>query len=63
MLGRHDAYATNNKLNMGSGEVGKTAVVGMRERSGRVKEMPVKSTEKGMLQKVIKDVLREKDNK
>ncbi len=44
---------SNNKLNMGRGSVGKTAVVGMRERGGKVKAMPVKYTDKVVLQKAI----------
>ena len=41
------------KLNMGRGAVGKTAVIGMRERGGRAKAMPVASVDMGSLFKAI----------
>jgi len=41
------------KLNAGRGTVGKTAVVGMRERGGRTRAKPVRSTEASVLQAEI----------
>lgn len=41
------------KLHLGRGSVGKTAVMGMRERGGRTIAMPVCDTEQGTLQSAI----------
>ncbi|OFV99151.1 MAG: hypothetical protein A3H94_02890 [Acidobacteria bacterium RIFCSPLOWO2_02_FULL_60_20] len=38
-----------NKLNMGRGAVGKTAVIGMREHGGRTKAMPVSTVDQASL--------------
>src|SRR3972149_2088748 len=38
-----------DKLNIGRGSVGKTAVIGMRERGGRTKAMPVSSVDQTSL--------------
>ena len=43
----------SKKLNMGRGSVGKTAVLGMRERGGRTKAMPIKSTSIEEIQSAI----------
>lgn len=53
--GKEKNKPSGKKLNMGRGSVGKTAIVGMRERGGKVKAMPVKCTSKNMLQKAITD--------
>lgn len=45
----------DKKSNIGRGPSGKMAVVGMRERNGRVKAMPVKHTGKDLLHKAISD--------
>jgi len=41
------------KLNMGRGSVGKTAVLGMRERGGRTKAMPIQNTSIEEIQSAI----------
>ena len=41
------------KLKAGRGTIGKTPVIGMRERKGRVKAMPVGNTDKHTLQNII----------
>lgn len=43
------------KMNAGRGAVGKQAVVGMRQRGGKVKDWPVSETSKETLQKIIND--------
>jgi len=43
----------HKKLNAGRGTVGKTAVLGMRERGGRTKAMPVLNTESDTLRAAI----------
>lgn len=45
----------NKKAKAGRGPVGKAAVFGMRERDGKVKAMPVKTTDKSSLQGSIAD--------
>ena len=45
----------NKKLKAGRGTIGKIPVLGMRERKGRVKAMPVGNTDKHTLQNVIYD--------
>lgn len=42
-----------DKLRLGRGSVGKTAVLGMRERGGRTKAMPIKSTGMETIQNAI----------
>lgn len=44
---------SKKKLNMGRGSVGKTAVLGMRERGGRTKAMPISSTSMEEIQSAI----------
>jgi transposase-like protein len=39
--GKESSKHENKKLNIGGGSVGKTAVIGMRERGGRTKAMPI----------------------
>lgn len=43
----------HKKLHAGRGTIGKTAVLGMRERGGRTKAGPVKGTDRNSLQAVI----------
>jgi len=43
----------SKKLNMGRGSVGKAAVLGMRERGGRTKAMPIQSTSIEEIQRAI----------
>ena len=43
----------NKKLHAGRGGAGKNAVMGMRERGGRVKAMPIKRTDKETLQGIV----------
>lgn len=43
----------SKKLNMGRGSVGKTAVLGMRERGGRTKAMPIQNTSIEEIQSAI----------
>lgn len=43
----------NKKLNLGRGAVGKTAVLGLRERGGRVVAMPVENTDMRTVQGVV----------
>ena len=45
----------SKKLNAGRGAVGKTAVLGLRERGGRTVAMPVENTGKAVLQGIIGD--------
>jgi transposase-like protein len=45
----------NKKLKAGRGTIGKTAVIGMRERRGRTIAMPVANVDTESLQNVIKD--------
>lgn len=42
------------KLNLGRGSVGKTAVLGMRERGGRTKAMPIQNTSMEEIQSAIR---------
>ena len=42
-------------MHAGRGAIGKTAIVGMRERGGKVKAMPIKRTNKSALQGFIMD--------
>lgn len=51
--GKEKNKHTSKKLKAGRGIVGKTAIVGMRERGGNVKAMPVQSTDKNSLQGLI----------
>lgn len=51
--GKEGAKHESKKLNMGRGPVGKTPVMGMRERGGRTLAMPVCDTEQGTLQSAI----------
>ena len=46
---------SNKKLKAGRGTVGKQAVLGMRERGGKVKAMPVAETTKDKLKGIIHD--------
>ena len=43
------------QLKAGQGAVGKTAILGMRERKGRVKAMPIKNADQRTLQTAIHD--------
>ena len=53
--GKEDNKHANKKLRAGRGAVGKTAVLGMRERKGRVKAMLINSTDQNTLQTAIHD--------
>lgn len=52
--GKEDNKHQHKKLKSGRGPVGKQAVLGMRERNGKVKAMPVKKTDATTLQGVIR---------
>lgn len=45
----------DKKANVGRGAVGKTAVVGLRERGGRVKATPIENTGKDLLHEIISE--------
>jgi hypothetical protein len=51
--GKESNKHESNKLKMGRGAVGKTAVMGLRERGGWVIAMPVENTDKEQLQGAI----------
>ena len=51
--GKEKNKHSSKKLNAGRGPVGKTAVVGMRERGGRTKAMPIPNTDASTLQAAI----------
>ncbi len=51
--GKEKHKHSNKKARAGRGPVGKTPVVGMRERGGRTKAKPVQNTEAGTLHAVI----------
>lgn len=51
--GKEKNKHANKRLNAGRGVVGKQAVVGLRERGGNVKAMPIQSTDKAILHSVI----------
>jgi len=51
--GKEGAKHESKKLKQGRGAVGKTPVMGMRERGGRTLAMPVCDTEQGTLQSAI----------
>ena len=53
--GKEDNKHANKKLRAGRGAVGKTAVLGMRERKGKVKAMPIDNTDQNTLQTAIHD--------
>ncbi len=46
---------SHKKLKAGRGSVGKVAVMGMRERGGKVKAMPIERTDSDTLHTAIKD--------
>ena len=51
--GKENNKHSNKKLKSGRGAVGKQAIIGMRERKGRVKAMPIESTDQRTLHSVI----------
>jgi transposase-like protein len=51
--GKESNKHSNKKLNAGRGIVGKQAVIGIRERTGRIKAKPADNTEKAELQGFI----------
>lgn len=53
--GKEKNKHADKKLKAGRGPVGKQAVVGLRERGGNVKAMPIQSTDKETLHGVIHD--------
>jgi transposase-like protein len=52
--GKEGNRHANKKLHLGSGSVGKTAIVGMRERGGRARALKVATTNKENLQTLIR---------
>ena len=50
VVGRESAKHSSKKLRAGRGTVGKQAVLGMRERGGRVVAKPIEGTDKGTIQ-------------
>ena len=57
--GKEDNKHASKKLKAGRGTVGKQAVLGMRERDGKVKAMPVEKTDARTLQGVICESVEE----
>ena len=57
--GKEDNKHASKKLKAGRGAVGKTAVLGMRERGGKVKAKPVSDTTKPTLQGAIHESVEE----
>jgi transposase-like protein len=53
--GKEGNKHANKKLNKGRGTIGKTAVMGLRERGGRTRAMTVKNTDRETLQNVVYD--------
>jgi transposase-like protein len=53
--GKEVSKHEGKKLRMGRGTVGKTAVMGMRERGGRTVAMPMESTDAASLQAAIRE--------
>ena len=51
--GKESNKHADKKLNAGRGTVGKTPVLGMRERGGRTKAMPISGTDAGTLHEEI----------
>ncbi|MCS1408088.1 MAG: hypothetical protein M2R45_01253 [Verrucomicrobia subdivision 3 bacterium] len=58
MGGKEKNKHARQKAREGRGPVGKTAVLGMRERGGKVKAFPVPNTSKEYLQRLIKKHVR-----
>ena len=55
--GKEKNKRSHKKLRAGRGAVGKTAVMGMRERGGKTKAMPISNTDKDTLQSNIHNVV------
>ncbi len=55
--GKESNKHRNKRLNSGRGAVGKVAVMGMKERGGNIKAMPILSTDKVTLQSNIHDAV------
>ncbi len=53
--GKESNKHSNKKLRAGRGAVGKTAVMGLKQRGGKVKAMPIESADKTTLQSNIHD--------
>jgi transposase-like protein len=53
--GKESAKHANKRLMLGRGSVGKVPVLGMRERGGRTKAMPIASTDLPTIQQAIHD--------
>jgi transposase-like protein len=56
--GKEENKHENKKLKAGRGAVGKQAVLGMRERGGRVKALPIPDTTKSTVQMVAQSSMR-----
>lgn len=56
--GKEKNKHNSKKLHEGRGPVGKTAVVGMRERNGRVRATPVAGTDGATMKAVVEDNVR-----
>ena len=53
--GKEDNKHANKKLRAGRGAVGKQAILGMRERAGKVKALPIQNTDQHTIQSAIQD--------
>ncbi len=58
MGGKEDNKHAHKKLKVKGGTKGKTAVLGMRERGGRTKAMPIPDTTKATLHQAIRENIR-----
>lgn len=56
--GKESNKHNSKKLKAGRGAVGKQAVVGLRERKGKVKAIPIESTDKETLHAIVRDNVR-----
>ena len=57
--GKEKNKHNKNRLRAGRGAVGKQAIVGLKERGGRVKAMPVQTTDKDTLHRIIKESVKD----
>ena len=56
--GREKNKHKNKQLKAGRGAIGKTAILGMRERNGKLKAMPINDTQKTTLQNIVRSNVR-----
>ena len=56
--GKETNKHSNKKLKAGRGTVGKSAIIGMRERKGKLKAMPISKTDQNTLQTAIHQNIR-----